>query len=256
MHTFNVELNQLKGFIDVRLRQPYLELNIGKPKIDMDKLFILNYIYKQTNMAQHKKQQYIITVMLIQIALELHESVVNNVPTNKGETKLQLSVLAGDFYSAHYYKLLADLEDIKMIRTLATVIKETSENKMKLYYQDNLSMAEYMHLLSEVEILVFQKISEEICEPEIMMIIREVLLINKLEAELELVRQGGISRLVQFIADKTNDNPHFMIRQEIEKTIINLDRKLHSLSYFHSEFKLFVADKFKLNYKTSIAEEG
>lgn len=259
MHTFNVELNRLKGFIDARLRQPYLEKNIGKPMIDMDKIFILNYMYKQANMPQTHKQQYIITIMLIQIALDMHETVVNDVSSHQNETELQLSVLAGDFYSAHYYQLLSSIEDIEMINILAEVIKETSENKMRLYYSDDLTVEQYLALLSDVEALVFERIATDKCEQSIMSVIRDVLLLNKLERELDSIHLGASSSLQGFISQSTGasmDEAKSIIHNEIESTLIQLDRKLLDLPYFYSEFKIYASEKFTLGYKTSIAEEG
>src|SRR5690625_4710701 len=118
--------------IEDKIRHSYLEKFIQKPLIDIDKLLILYYIYKDIEIPSNKKQQYITTIMLVQIALDTHELIPSNGSNTMTKTEKQLSVLAGDYFSGLYYLILAEIEDIEMIEILATAIKKINEHKMIL----------------------------------------------------------------------------------------------------------------------------
>ena len=60
-------------------------------------------------------------------------------------------LLAGDYYSGLYYLLLSEIEDIQMIKTLATAIQQINEQKMKLFYEDVSSIDELMETMKAIE---------------------------------------------------------------------------------------------------------
>ena len=70
-------------------------------------------------LSPYEKDTYITAIMLMYIALDTHDNVSNtNVMMRTVYKCNQLTVLAGDYYSGLYYKLLAKLGDIKMIKVL------------------------------------------------------------------------------------------------------------------------------------------
>src|SRR5699024_3634853 len=87
------------------------------------------------NMPVKKKEKYMITTMLVQIALDTHDLVTDKkndtVEPLSVESTRQLTVLAGDYYSGLYYLLLAEIEDYQLIHALAIAIKEITELKLR-----------------------------------------------------------------------------------------------------------------------------
>lgn len=260
MHTFNIEMNQLKKMIETKLSQSYLEKNLKTPSIDMDKLFILNYMYKQSNVPTVDRQQYILTTMLIEIALQIHDSISIDNTSEMSETEIQLSVLAGDFYSAKYYHLLAQVGDIEMIKLLATAIKNISENKMKLIYPTEMQLSDFIMTSQNIEAFIFEAIAESLGTTYLIPAIREALLINKMEKEKRRIKLGGYSSLFEFlklqIKDCTVEDAVKIIDEVITVHLQKLDDELLNLPYYCSEFKVFLSDKFDLSFNTTVAEEG
>src|SRR5699024_11653277 len=102
------------------------------------------------------KQQHMTSIMLVQIALDTHEKIPNqHQEWVMNETEKQLSVLAGEYYSGLYYLLLSEIEDINMIKTLATAIQQINEQKMKLFYEDVASFEALMSTIRSLETSLF-----------------------------------------------------------------------------------------------------
>src|SRR5699024_6265809 len=131
------------------MKHTYLHKFIDKPTIDEDKLFILVSILNRAFVSSKQKEQYIITTMLVQLALDTHDLVPSS--TDNGdyhaasEIPKQLTVLAGDYYSGLYYFLLSEIEDFAMIQTLASAIKKVNEYKMNLYYREIQTIDEFLY---------------------------------------------------------------------------------------------------------------
>lgn len=133
------KLADIKGQVEQKVHHPYLLKFIESPHIDEDKLLLLILIMEELNIPYSQMKNYCLTTMLIQIALDTHEHITNNMIKQEEKyelTRRQLTVLAGDYYSGLYYKLLADSEDIIMIKVLAGGIKEVNEHKISLYQKD------------------------------------------------------------------------------------------------------------------------
>lgn len=111
----------------------YLFQHIDTPIIDEDKLLILISIMDRLEMSFNEMQNYALSTMLIQIALDTHEHISDS---SVEEKHRQLTVLAGDYFSGLYYKLLAESEDILMIKALSKGIKEVNENKISVYQKE------------------------------------------------------------------------------------------------------------------------
>jgi heptaprenyl diphosphate synthase len=95
--------------------------------------------------------------MLIQIALDTHEHISNS---SEEEKNRQLTVLAGDYFSGLYYKLLADSEDILMIKALSRGIKEVNENKIFVYQKEFEGIEKLMTSIKQIESSLLAKFSE------------------------------------------------------------------------------------------------
>lgn len=147
--------------IQKKIRHSLVEKYIPSPTIDEDKLLLLYAIFDEIDLSNSKKESYIMTVMLVQIALDTHDKVTNHRDAETTEfIQRQITALAGDYYSGLYYLLLSELKDIKMIRTLAEAIKEINEHKIRLYHDKVLTQQAKMESELIVETTLFQKVTE------------------------------------------------------------------------------------------------
>lgn len=183
LDAFSKELEDLKVCIEQKIRHAYLDKYISKTKIDDYKLFILYSIMNETDLSMSKKRSYIVSIMLVQIALDTHDLVpISNHPHDHEEDikSKQLLVLAGDYYSGLYYLLLSELHDFKAIQVLATAIKEINELKMKLYYNEVDSLNEYVSVMKQVESLLFTRVTNWLTDLNINPFIEDILITRKL----------------------------------------------------------------------------
>nr|WP_153736295.1 heptaprenyl diphosphate synthase component 1 [Aquibacillus halophilus] len=266
MNIPDLTLKELKKAIESQLRHTYLEKFIQKPVIDEDKLFILSSIIQNTTFSDHKKKNYIITTMLVQIALDTHDLVTENAA--KGESDLnrktrQLTVLAGDYYSGLYYYLLSKLNDIPMIHTLASAIKEINELKMTIYYNEYDSVQDFMDSFKKLESLLIRRVAEHLQGTSVLEVTGNWLLLRKLMREKHSFINKGNSPIFELLTK----GPAFNIRNDqiintIEQTIqehtsLTKDTVSHLPLHFNS-IKLYVNTILNDNFDKNIivVEEG
>ena len=72
----------------------------------------------------------------------------------------QLTVLAGIYFSGLYYKLLAETEDIEMIKQLAAGVKEVNENKISVYQKEAEAIDKLMESIKLIESTLLGKIAD------------------------------------------------------------------------------------------------
>lgn len=149
---------QIKEKIVAGISHSYLREQLEKPSIDEDKLFILLAILSSQKLTDEHIEEYARTVMLIQIALDTHDRVTNE----KDPTDLkyrQLTVLAGDYYSGLYYRTLAYLPNIELIKDLAEGIKMVNEKKISIYSQEITSLTQFFEGIQIIQTAIYQKLA-------------------------------------------------------------------------------------------------
>lgn len=258
-----MEIRRLKTRIEDKIQHSYLEKYIQKPVIDEEKLIILAAIINNTSLSALQKEQYIITTMLVQIALDTHELVPKvNEPDESKESELtkQLSVLAGDYFSGLYYFLLSEIEDFDLIHTLASAIKEINEYKMKLYYNEVNTLHNYINIVGKIESLLILRVANFVNDVAIHAITEELLIINKLIQEKEKISRNGFSPLLtKWLPNNSNYSSTLnTVDYIIKSNAIYIDQRLVKLSAHQTAFKAHINVKLKslLFNNTSIAEEG
>lgn len=157
--------NKLDGTRELlleKLSHPYLREHIESPFIDDDRLLLLTSLLEQKKVEQERAKNYTVTAMLLQIALDTHEHVHNPQPGEEDEThkRRQLTVLAGIYFSGLYYKLLADMDDIEMIKRLASGVKEVNEHKISLYQKETEAIDKLMESVRLIESSLLGKVAD------------------------------------------------------------------------------------------------
>jgi heptaprenyl diphosphate synthase len=152
-HTFSDTMVQLKKMVF----DSYLLKYIEEPVIDDDKLLIVLSILNKQELSDTVIKNYALSTMLIQIALDTHEQIMQ---ASVNDQRRQLTVLAGDYYSGLYYQLLSEAEEITMIKALSNGIKEINEHKILIYHMDHTNTDGLMTSLKTIESSLFIKLSE------------------------------------------------------------------------------------------------
>jgi heptaprenyl diphosphate synthase len=191
-------LSEVKGRIEQKVLHPYLIKFIKTPYIDEDKLLLLITIMDQLELSDKQRENYALATMLIQIALDTHEQIsnekINGIPQI---TSRQLTVLAGDYYSGLYYKLLADSEDIFMINVLAGGIKEVNEHKISVFQQEFDGIEKLMASIKIIESSLITKIIDHFHVNVWYEIVSNLLLVKRLLSEKNRYSQTGCSQLFE-----------------------------------------------------------
>ncbi|MFC4022938.1 heptaprenyl diphosphate synthase component 1 [Oceanobacillus longus] len=194
MNTSIIEIQNLRELLEDKLQHEYLEKYIQKPVIDDEKLSILiSLVNNRLSLSPTQKDQYIITAMMVQVALDTHELVpVQNDSNETNEEKLtkQLRVLAGDYYSGLYYLLLSEIEDFDFIHTLASAIKKINEYKIKLYYKEVESFDDFIELTKKIDSAVILQVAQFLYGSSLDQVIADWLFTERMSRE---IREAHIS---------------------------------------------------------------
>ena len=193
MQEMKIKLADIKEQILEKVRHPYLHKYIESPDIDEDKLLLLISILDKVNLPETIAKNYALTTMLIQIALDTHELVSNNELKDEEKKDRQLTVLAGVYYSGLYYKILADLDEVDMIRSLAEGIKEVNEHKISVYQKSSIGIEVLMDDVKKIESSLFEKVTVFLDNKVWNEFASNFLFIKRLIAEKKLFLQGGKS---------------------------------------------------------------
>lgn len=257
MRTLSSKVNEIETMIYNKTEHPYVERFIQKPFIDSDKLFVLHHLYEKSSVKDDLKQPYIVSIMLVQMALDTHETIPSEFSTPMQETTKQITVLAGDFYSGLYYYLLADLEDISMIRTLAHAIEQINEAKMKLYKNDCVSFDSFVQTIEKIETFLLEAVVHEIgMDTEMFSIIKQFLTLRRLMTENEKWMNGQVSYIEQFARQYLS---HLQMEQYVKEEMNHFKEKFieqlkHSV--VDIELRNYMCEKLNVTIDTTAVEEG
>ena len=257
--TSSVKLNKLQSLIENKIQHSYIDENIGKPAIDDKKLALLYTTLKQASLPNQQVEQYILSTMFVQMALNVHEIVPlknNNNENNSNQKKRQLKVLAGDYYSGLYYSLLSETEDYAVIHILATAIKEINEHKMKLYYDNLSSFEEAIDLLMKIESLLTTRIINHCVKLPDIALIENIIILNKLVHEKNLLARNDSTPIFENIKFYASENK-LELQHRLDKVIQGKIKEIESsISTFPKQNDLEDIFHDILDNDTTIVKEG
>ncbi|MHB0798171.1 heptaprenyl diphosphate synthase component 1 [Bacillus thuringiensis] len=196
-----------------KLRHPYFINYIEEPFIDEEKIALLYGALKSANLHIEQIEHYVVTIMLVQIALDTHERVSNKAGEEEIEFHKcrQLTVLAGDYYSGLYYYLLSMNRDIVLIRALAEGIKEINEHKIMLYQKAHETTDDIMKSVVTIESALLQKTCDHFHLSHWKPFITYVLGGNRLQKEIQLYADKQHSPVLQAVQDALGDKAEVVI---------------------------------------------
>lgn len=230
--------------------------------MEEDKLFfLLRLVPEYPALSSKERKTYIITAMLVQIALDTHELVRENSPEEAAGEKLvnQLHVLAGDYYSGLYYYLLSEIEDLPFIHELASAIKAINESKMQIYYEEYESFKSYMDLKIHVDSLLLETVARYFNRGSYLDAIRQSTYIRLLLEEKEHILQDEI--LLNSLTDDKPSSPYLTkedkFRLLLENELFILEDTLKGLPS-QGELSTFLSRNRtnEIYMNTSNVEEG
>jgi len=128
------EMDRVIGEIAARTRDPFVERHIGRPKTSAFFVKMLYLLLKSFSLPSERIRLHCVATTLLQMGLDLHERVsVGPERAEQGMRSRQLFVLAGDYFSSLFYRLLAERGEIRTISRLSEAVCEVNEAKMELY---------------------------------------------------------------------------------------------------------------------------
>jgi heptaprenyl diphosphate synthase len=122
------------------MTKPYIEYDMiqkhtSLPELAEYRAKLLFLFLSQTNSDSHLNELITAATSLVQLGLDTHDLVpVSNLQKEeKNARSRQLKVLAGDYFSARFYHMLAEAGQVEMIKQLSDAICEVNRLKMNLY---------------------------------------------------------------------------------------------------------------------------
>ncbi|PLR82781.1 heptaprenyl diphosphate synthase [Bacillus canaveralius] len=243
MQDLREKLAEIKEHIKAKASHPYLLKHVEAPDIDEDKLILLLSLLNQLDLSKAEIDRYALTITLIQIALDTHEHVTNSKAlkdSSQNMQRRQLTVLAGDYYSGLYYKFLAEIDNISMIRTLAEGIKNINEHKITVYQRDTDGVDKLMNSIRKIESSLFEKISEYFHAGAWNEVASNLLLVKRLMAERKQFLQASPSIVFEILK---------------KLTFPKHDCANHELSSEQQKYLLLVCDRY-IEYARKLIENG
>ncbi|MEV2828589.1 heptaprenyl diphosphate synthase component 1 [Paenibacillus larvae] len=104
---------------------------------------------------------FTLVTSLVQIGLDTHDlvSVTNEKKEKKASRSRQLKVLAGDYFSSHFYNLLSEAGQIELIKRISQSICEVNRLKVLFYQkvkQFKLTAEDYISETVRIKTVLFQ----------------------------------------------------------------------------------------------------
>lgn len=189
------KLNEMETKIEKHLDYPFLSQYIKKPEIDRDKLLLLLSFLDNLEVPAKSKENYALTTMLLQTALDTHDQVTNDAMDESNQRNIQLTVLAGTYFSGLYYRLLAKQNEIDVIRVLSEGVETVNDEKITFYQKDFDEIDTLISSLAKIEASLFKKLAGYFSVNHWEELFHSFLLLKRLMAEKEKFLQKQKSAL-------------------------------------------------------------
>ena len=195
-----MEIDVLKA-----IKQRTLEKYTEGPSVERERLFFLLLPFLDGKYWSADIEQTAKTVSIVYAALHAHDQVKEDIMASK---KQQLTVLAGDFYSGIYYQMLSNMDNIEMIRRLATAIIRVSERKAS-FYDDVLRPIEVVDEQIQVnEIELIEAFYRYYGYEEYTKLAKAMMSYLRYAEELSCLQESGQSRILKVLNNSLQYSVH------------------------------------------------
>ncbi|HWO95018.1 MAG TPA: heptaprenyl diphosphate synthase component 1 [Bacillus sp. (in: firmicutes)] len=244
---------EVKEQLQLELNHPYVKQFVHHPMIDEDKLLYLCSFLQHISVEEEQLRVYVVSVMLVQIALDTHDLV--SIKPVKNDHQLlqerQLTVLAGLYYSSLYYNYLSKNGSLQLINETASAIKNINVEKMKYYKRQFQSADDVMQSLFVIETALIESVCSHFKEEEWKLLLTHAAFVKRLIYEKRIHINYGTSKLFDQLKSclsiHTNDECQ-NVMETVEK-YINESRKtmehLSSSLYLNEELKMNLDELIK-----------
>lgn len=241
--SIQMDMDEILAEINKITSNRYIEEYVTLPEISVVRLKLLYISLYDTSVSRDVRKIYCVAAGLIQMGLDLHENVTNyKEPSHRSMRNRQLSILAGDYYSSHYYSLLAENNLTDDIKIFASAIRNINIAKMKLYTDsyDAIygSMEYFLKLALEKETSLYtcflEKFYDENEKNLLQDIIEKMIILNQISYELQTKTINKNDFSFYFI----NYFANFDERNEINKNIMHNDLGQSKLGYLYQKYDI------------------
>lgn len=148
------EVNKIISNVNSHAKQYYLDLKITKPSPSEQKLGLLFLYLYANNITLEKIHAVCSAAGLVQLGLDTHEFVTNETLHSPKKNEIrQLQVLAGDYFSSQYYRLLAISGNSDAIQKIAFSVRNINQHKVNYYQaQNNMQLSYEQELAYQIDI--------------------------------------------------------------------------------------------------------
>jgi len=159
----------MKPYRIPEIAQKYIEYDMIQAHTDLPELpearLRLLYAFLNHDLSLTKQSElYTLVIALVQLGMDTHDLIDTDVeqrPEREMRSR-QLKVLAGDYFSATFYQLLAKAGQVDMISKISNAVCEVNRLKVNLYLrmrQLKLTGDDYLNLAVQLRSTMFQLFS-------------------------------------------------------------------------------------------------
>ncbi len=191
------QLKEVERLVHEKSAYRFLKDNFYGPETDKDQMLWLNESIHGSDFAETDKYRVITATLYVILAHDTHE-MIDEDKDGRGVSRKgrELTVLAGDYYSALYYRTMAELGMTQLLAALQRGVQKTNTAKTNIYQLHVVTDDDYMQELLASSSAIFAEFSSYFKNEEAFTELAcQAILLKRLEREQHFYEQYGLSTL-------------------------------------------------------------
>lgn len=191
-----------------QVRLPYVQRFIPEPIMDPMQAKLLLTMLEDAEVRSSSQHAITLAALLVQAAMDTHDRIGTAEVSSESERKQrQLTVLAGDYYSSLYYRLLAGAGEAVFIKVMSNAVENINNAKMRAL--NTADSEETLTQLINTKSAITTHIAEYLGFKNAVLPLRQLYLIQLItQSDKEIFDKFSVSRKVISGADKINKALH------------------------------------------------